>query len=190
MSEEFDSAGSAESVGAAENPVAAMETTTDWTSGISEEVRDDPLIQDMSSLEDLAKGYVHAQHMIGRHAILQAMRPAGVLTHVPTQGSDLLAGRIRRIEEAVLGKSVLKLEVGDTGLDDSCATLRGYGEDPVHPCQADDHSPVGRHTAAREARPETARNVGNARIPGRAHDASNFLRVSREHHRARPASGL
>ena len=54
----------------ASESVESVESSGDWTSGISEELRAEPMIQNLGSLEDLAKGYVHAQHMIGSDKVV------------------------------------------------------------------------------------------------------------------------
>lgn len=46
------------------------EAGSDWLGSVSDEIRNDPSMADIQNIEGLAKGYVHAQHMIGSDKVV------------------------------------------------------------------------------------------------------------------------
>ena len=61
---------------------------------------------------------LQAEHGVAGDAVLHAAQAARVLGQVAADGADLEAGRVGRIEEAVLGRRPAEVGVDDARLDD------------------------------------------------------------------------
>ena len=70
--------------------------------------------------------------MMNGEAVLEAVRPAGVLGHVPADGADNLTRRIRGIEQAVRLGRLADGEVGDARLHDRATAGRVDRHDAPH----------------------------------------------------------
>jgi hypothetical protein len=79
-------------------------------------------------------------HVVGREAVLEAVRTTRVLRDVAADRAHLLAGRVGRVEEVRRGDGTRDIEVRDAGLDDDALGREVDLEDPVHPRDRDDDS--------------------------------------------------
>ena len=82
---------------------------------------------------------LHAEHVVGGDAVLDAAQPAGVRGGVAADGADLERRRVRRVPQPVLGGGFLDLRVEHAGLGDSHPADRVDG-DGAHLLQAE-HDP-------------------------------------------------
>lgn len=65
MSDEVNTSESVDNSSDQGTTSTTIETKVNWKDSINEEIRGDDLLKDVQSLDDLAKGYVHAQRTIG-----------------------------------------------------------------------------------------------------------------------------
>ena len=72
------------------------------------------------------------EHRVAGDAVLHAAQPAGVRADVAADRAELVAGRVGRVEEALLGDRGLQLGIDDAGLDDGHEILAVDLDDPVH----------------------------------------------------------
>src|SRR5439155_22118401 len=91
-----------------------------------------------------------------RHAVGEAVRPAGVRVHVAADRADLLGRRIRRVREPGRPQGVAEVEVEDTRLDPREPVLGSYLEDPVHLGGDDDDRVRDRRRTAGQSGPAPA----------------------------------
>ncbi len=73
----------------------------------------------------VGKHELHGEHVVGRGAVLQRVRSAGVLTDVAADRARELAGRVGRVEEPVRLDHLRKRRVDDAGLHDGNAIRDG-----------------------------------------------------------------
>jgi hypothetical protein len=59
-----------------ETPEVEQVTSEDWRSAIPEDIQNEPSLADIKDVASLAKGYVHAQHMIGSDKVAIPSREA------------------------------------------------------------------------------------------------------------------
>ncbi|MDE3177811.1 MAG: aminotransferase class III-fold pyridoxal phosphate-dependent enzyme, partial [Pseudomonadota bacterium] len=105
---------------------------------------------------------LEAGHMVDGKAVLETVRAARVLGHVPADRADDLAGRIGRVEVAERPCRVAHRQVGDSRLHDRALAGDVDRDDAPHPRGHDQH-PVGvRHGTAGQA---SARAAGHERDP-------------------------
>ena len=79
---------------------------------------------------------VTPEQVVGRHPVLQAMRPARVHRDVAGDGAGELARRVRRVEEPLLLHRPGDAQVGPPGLHPDEAVLDSRSPAPVHPRHA------------------------------------------------------
>ena len=105
-----------------------------------------------AELDDLAVRQDECQpgHVVGRESVLETVRAACVLGDVAADRADLLARRIRCVEEAVRGDGARDVEVRNARLDDDALALEVDLEDPIHPRERDDDSACHRCGPARK----------------------------------------
>ena len=75
---------------------------------------------------DHLAGHQHdfaAEHVVGGHAVFQAMHAAGIFRHVAADGAGDLRGRIGRVIKAGMRHRVRHREIGDAGLDHGDAVV-------------------------------------------------------------------
>ena len=116
-----------------------------------------------------------AKHMIGRHAIFQAMRAAGIERHIAADRANRLAGGIRRIVQAMRRGSERYLRVDDTRFNDGNPQGRIESQDAIQPIQGDDDAFLNRQRAARKTRPAAARDEGHLLFMAQSHQRHHFL---------------
>ena len=90
-----------------------------------------------------------SDHMVHREAVLQAVGAPGVLREVAADRAHLLAGRVRRVVEAVRGHCFRHLEVRHTGLNDDSLGVEVDLHHAIHPRERDDDSLGDRQRPAR-----------------------------------------
>src|SRR2546423_939389 len=89
------------------------------------------------------------EHVISRHAVLQAVRPAGVFGDVAADGASHLARWVGRVMKAGGRGRLRQLYVDDARLDDREAILVIELENAIEPRQLEDHRAAERQRAAR-----------------------------------------
>ena len=102
--------------------------------------------------------HLHAQHVVGRHTVVEAVRPAGVFGRVASDGAGLLARRVGRIEQPVLRRNQGQLLVDHARLDQG-----GHGDlvdlqDAAHAGDLQRDSAADGHRAAGQASAGSARH--------------------------------
>ena len=106
--------------------------------------------------------------MIGGHAVLEAVRPAGVLGHVAADGAGALARGIGDVVQPVRAHRFGEPRVDHAGFHHGPPVRRDDREDPVHPGQGDQHRVALGERAAREAGAGAARHERHAPASGAA----------------------
>jgi len=145
-----------------------------------------------TQLHDLPVGEHHLQagDVPRRHAVLQAVRPPGVLGDVAADRARRLGGRVGRVVEAVRTRRFAQPRVHHARLHARDAVLGIEGEDARHTRGADDHGAVARQRPSGEPRSRAARHDRDARVPEHAHDPGDLDGARGENDRSRrPAIG-
>src|SRR4051812_22187198 len=93
-----------------------------------------PQLHDFTARQNHGEG----KDVIERHAVLEAVRSAGVLRHVAADGAGGLAGRIRRIQQSVWRDIAVETEIDDPRLDGGAAILDIERDDFLQAMQAKD----------------------------------------------------
>ena len=129
---------------------------------------------------DLAVGQhgLDGEHVAGRHAVLEAVRAAGVEGDVAADRADRLARRVGRVEQAVRGGGARDVRVDHARLDDRDALVGVEPQDPVEPVEADHDAALDRQRAARQARAAAARHERDALAVAGAHGLDRPPRAS------------
>ena len=99
---------------------------------------------------DLA-GHQHhlaAEHVVGGHAVFQAMHAAGILRHIAADGAGDLRGRVGRVVEAGVLDRLGDRQIGHAGLRHHHAVVEVDLADAVELGHAEQHA-VGRAAARR-----------------------------------------
>ncbi len=125
---------------------------------------------------------LQAHHVIHGEAVLEAVRPAGVLGHVAADRTDHLARRVRCVEQPERRRGLAHRQVGDAGLDHGPPAHRVDLQDFPHPGHHDQDAAGVRQRAAGQP---GAAAAGHERHPGpraRGHDRRRFLGRTRQHH--------
>jgi hypothetical protein len=124
--------------------------------------------------------------VIRREAVLEAVRPAGVLRDVAPDRADDLARGVWR-EEVRRRDRLRHRDVGHARLDENAAIGDVHLEDAAKPRQPDQHALLDRQRAAGEAGPGAARDPRHLLLVAGAHDPGDLVRRARQHdgHRAR-----
>ena len=122
------------------------------------------------------------EHIVGGHAVFQAVHAAGVLRDVAADGAGDLRGRIGRVIKAFMGDRVRDRQIGDAGLDHGDAVGEVDLLDPVELGHAQQH-PVGqRQRAAGERGAGPARHHPDALVVAIAQHFRNLGGGLRQHH--------
>ena len=117
---------------------------------------------------DLAVGQHHleAEHVVGRHAVLQRVRAAGVVGDVAADGAGLLARGVGRVVEALRPHRPREVQVDQPRLDHGDLVVVVDLEHAVHPHQRDHEAALGGQAAAGEPGAGAARDEGHALAVG------------------------
>ena len=135
-----------------------------------------------ADLDDRAvdKHHFDAEHIVGRHAIFQAMRAAGIHADIAGDRAGKLRRRIGRIEEALGHHRIRDREIGHAGLHADRAIGVIDVEDARHFGDADDDRIFLRDGAARERRAGAARNDVDAFLMQKGHDGGKLFGRARQ----------
>ena len=123
-----------------------------------------------------------AEHVVGGHAVFQAMHAAGILRHVAADGAGDLRGRIGRVIEAGIGDRVADREIGDAGLHHHDAVVEVDVADAVELGHAEQHAVGERQRAAGERGAGPARHHLDAFVVAIAQHLRDLLGGLRQHH--------
>ena len=136
---------------------------------------------------DLAVGHddLEAQNVIDRHAVLQRVRPTGVVGDVSPDGAGLLAGGIRRVVEALGTDRPRQVEIDQPGLDHRDLVVVVHLEHAIHPHQRQDDAALGGQTAAGETGAGAAGHERQSLAAGEADDRRHLLGRRGEHDKVR-----
>src|SRR6266550_990038 len=98
------------------------------------------------------------EHVRGGRTPANRMRSTCVVRGHPAEGARSATSRIRREEESLIGKSILKIEVHEARLDDRLEVAAVYLDDPAHARERDDDATFQRDGAAGLPGPGAARH--------------------------------
>ena len=126
-----------------------------------------------------------AQHVVGRHAVLEAMHATRVLGDVAADRADHLAGWIGRVIEAAGLDGLGNRQVRNARLGDDAAVGVVDVEDAVELGESEEHAVAQRQRATRERSTGATRH--DLRAEGRAdlQGLGDLPRVLRQHHQKR-----
>ena len=88
------------------------------------------------------------EHVVGGHAVFQAMHATGILRHVAADGAGNLRGRIRRVIKSRMRNRVADRKIGDTRLRHHDAVVKIDVADAVELGHAEQHAVRERKRAA------------------------------------------
>ena len=146
-----------------------------------------------ADLDDLAvdRHTAHAQQVVHRQAVLEAMHAAGVLGDVAADRARDLRGRVRRVIEAVGCRHLGDREVAHAWLHHRRARQRIELEDAVEARQRQQHAASVRQRAARQSGTRAARHHRHAQLEAGAQHRHHLLlgRRQRHHQRQRAVGG-
>ncbi|MGY3288529.1 hypothetical protein ACVWWP_001596 [Bradyrhizobium sp. LM3.6] len=89
-----------------------------------------------------------AEHVVGGHAVFQAVHAAGILRDIAADRAGDLRGRIRRVVEPGMGDGLADREVGDAGFGDDGAVVEIDLADALELAEAQEHAVFQRQRAA------------------------------------------
>ena len=121
----------------------------------------------------VAQHHVEGGDVIGREAVLEAVRAAGVLGDVAADRARDLARGIGRIEMGG-GDGARDRQVGHSRLDDDAAVVEVDRQDPPHPREHDEHTFGDRQRPARQPGPRAARDPRHAGLVASPHDSPHL----------------
>jgi hypothetical protein len=129
-----------------------------------------------------------AEKVVGRDAVLQAMRAARVHRDVAADRAGKLRGRVGRVEKAFGPNRFGNRQIGHTGFHPGEAIGEVHLQDAVHLGQRDDDRVFLRDRPARERRAGAARNDVDLLVPAEPQHARDFLGRARQRHCERQPS--
>ncbi len=135
-------------------------------------------------LDDFARSQhgPDAEDVVGGHAVLEAMGPAGVEGDVAADGADGLAGRIGRVVQTVRSRGERDLGVEDARLDHRHAQFGIEAQDAVEAVERDHHAVGDGERSARQAGAAPARDERQALRMATPDQGDDFVRCFREGH--------
>jgi hypothetical protein len=131
----------------------------------------------------VGEGDLQAEHVVARHAILQAARSARVRRDVAAERTFLQARRVGRIKQTELARLRLEFPGDHARLHHAHAVDRIDLEHLVHPRERDDDPAPLRHASADVAAPRAPRRDGDFAPVGKAEQLRDILRLARENDR-------
>ena len=148
------------------NPHEAERCTGDDAEGAlrahheADEVVSRAVLDGTAERDELARRQrqLDAEHVVGRDAVLERVRPAGVLGDVAADRAGGLARGVRRVAEAVRPHGVRHPLVHDPGLGNDPVVPDVDRLDATQPARADHHRRADGQRAARETRASAARD--------------------------------
>ena len=143
----------------------------------SGEIRPHSLKARRAELHELpiGKDGANPQHMVGCHAVLQAMHAAGVEGDIAADGADELARWIRSVIEAVALRGLGYLQIDRPGLDHGDSLAGIQPENPVETIESNDDPVLNRQRTSREAGSAAAGHEGNAVVMTGSHRGDHLL---------------
>ena len=126
-----------------------------------------------------------AEHVVGGHAVFQAMHAAGILRHVAADGAGDLRGRVGRVIEARMRDGLADRQIGDARLDHGDAVVEVDLADAVELGHAEQHAVGERQRAARQRGSRAARHHLDAVSMAVAQHFGDLLGGLRQHHHHR-----
>ena len=126
-----------------------------------------------------------AEHVVGGHAVFEAMHAAGIFRDVAADGAGDLRGRIGRVVEARMRHRIADREIGDARLDHSDAVVEIDLADAVELGHAEQHAVVERQRAAGQRGAGPARHDLDALVVAIAQHLGDLLGGLRQHHHHR-----
>ena len=130
-------------------------------------------------------------HVVGGQAVFQAVHAAGVFRHVAADGAGDLAGRVRRVVEALRLHRLRDGEIGDAGLDDGAAIGNVDLQDLLEFAEAEQNAVGQRQGAAGERGAGAAGDDLDVRSVAITQNFDDLFRGLRQHddHRQRAIGG-
>ena len=138
-----------------------------------------------AELDDFAVGQneFEREHVIGRDAVLERMRTAGILGDIAADGARDLRGRIGRVEKSIRLDRVGDVQIDDAALDFDAPVLAIDFQDPIHLRGADHRGCVQRKASTGKAGTGAARNERDAAaMQRRKHGADLRRRARKQQH--------
>jgi hypothetical protein len=130
----------------------------------------------------------HAQQVVRRHPVFQAMRPAGIHRDIARDGAGQLARRIGRVEEILFLHRAGHAQVRAPRLHPDEAVVVVDFQHPVQARHAKDHAIGGGQRAPGQRCARPARDHGNALRMADLHDRRDLFGAERA--ARRPAAGI
>ncbi len=126
-----------------------------------------------------------AEHVVGGHAVFEAMHAAGIFRDIAADGAGDLRRRIGRVIEAGLGDRLRHREIGDAGLDHGDAIVEIDLADAVELGEPEQHAIAERQRAAGQRRAGAARHNLDAFAMAIAEHGGDLRGGLRQHHNHR-----
>ena len=123
-----------------------------------------------------------AEHIIGGHAVFQAMHASGIFRDIAADGAGNLRGRIRRIIESCMRNGVADRKIGDARLRNNNAVVIIDVPDAAELGHAEQHAVGERKRAAGQRGAGPARHHLDALIVAIAQHLGDLLGSLRKHH--------
>ncbi|MNI40337.1 hypothetical protein D3C73_945560 [compost metagenome] len=112
----------------------------------------------------------HAQHVVHGQAVLQAVHAAGIFSHIATDGTGDLAGRVRRVIQTVGRRRFGNGQVAHAGLHHRRGARQIDMFDAIEFRQAEQHALAVRHGATRQTGARATRHHGRVQPLADPHD--------------------
>ena len=125
---------------------------------------------------------LHGEDVVARHAVLQAVHPAGVFGDVAADAAGHLAGRIRRVIKAIPRHRAGDPAVDHPGFNRDALVRQVNGDDPAHATGGDHQGGLLRQGPAGEARSTPAGNKRNLKLVAQPHHRGHLIGGLRQDH--------
>ena len=88
--------------------------------------------------------------MVRSDTVFETVGTPRIFSNIATEGGDLLAGRVRLVDEAFFQHLGLQIQRNHPGFNGSCAVGNINLENPVHPRKMDDNTPFDGNCPTRQ----------------------------------------
>ena len=129
----------------------------------------------------IRQDHLQADHVVGRHAVSEAVGAAGVLGDVAAERAGRLARRIGRVVKAAARNGLRQVEIDHPRLDRRPHVIGIYLQDAPHPGEAE-HDPLVRDGTAGQAGARATRDDGQIVALRRFDDGHHVLGTAGEHY--------
>src|ERR1051326_2352157 len=126
--------------------------------------------------------------MVGRDAIDERVRAAGVFAHVAPNGAGFLAGGVRHIVKAVGRYGVAQVQVDDTRLHDGAQVGIVNLQDAVHALEGNDNAAFQGHSPSGKTGARATCHKGDAALVRQLDDGADFGGAGGKDHDIRPGA--